>query len=525
MDADGGQPNLRQDALGAAAGVDWLPAWGMERIRGMLASRPDWCISRQRSWGVPIPALHCDGCGEAVLDPAVIDRAAAVFAEHGADAWYERPAETFIPDAVSCPACGGADFTLERDILDVWFDSGTSLEAVQADHPALGWPATVYLEGSDQYRGWFQSSLLVAVATRGGAPFEQVITHGFVVDRHGRKMSKSLGNNIEPQAIIDDSGAEVLRLWTAMVNYHEEIRIGPEIIARVVEAYRKIRNTLRILAANLFDFDPERHQRAVPDLMDVDRYAVACFGEVAGRVLESYERYDFQAVTQAVNHYLTVDLSAFYVDVSKDCLYTRAAGSPERRSAQTAMYLILDGLTRLLAPLLPVTADDLWRHLPGPRDESVHLTEFPTETATSIDHALMRRWTRLRGIRDTVNVEIERRRQDKTVGTSLEARVVLRASGSTATLLEAHRDDLPMVFITSAVDLTVDETFQPDNAATNGSVWREPEGAVAITVERAPGLKCDRCWRYLPALTGTEARAGICPRCVAALDADEEARS
>ncbi len=512
-----GQETLRRNALDAIIEVEWFPAWGEERIRGMLTTRPDWCISRQRSWGVPIPALRCERCDEAVLDPTVIDRAASVFTEHGADAWYERPVDDFVPPDMSCPKCGGRSFEREQNILDVWFDSGTSLEAVQADNPSLGWPATLYLEGSDQYRGWFQSSLLIAIGTRGATPYEQVITHGFVVDEHGRKMSKSLGNMIEPQAIIQQSGAEVLRLWVAMVDYQEEIRIGKEILARVVEAYRKIRNTLRILTANLYDFDPRHDQRAVADLREVDRYAVARFGEFAQRVLRHYERYEFQSVSHAVNHFLTVDLSAFYVDVSKDCLYTYAAASPERRSAQTAIYMIADGLTRLLAPLLPVTADELWHHLPGDRDESVHLADFPADTSELVDPELLARWTRLLAIRDAVNVELERRRQEKTVGTSLEARVTLRASGATETLLESYRRDLPMLFITSSVDLAADATVTPDSSVAHGSLWSEPGGALAIEVDRVDGQKCERCWRYVPAVSENAEHLGLCARCVDAL--------
>ena len=510
---------LRSKALDAITQVEWFPSWGEERIRGMLATRPDWCISRQRSWGVPIPALRCHDCHEAVLSPAVIDRTADVFMEHGADAWYERELSEFIPADLQCPACGGGEFEREENILDVWFDSGTSLEAVQADNPTLGWPATLYLEGSDQYRGWFQSSLLVAVGTRGQAPYRQVITHGFVVDESGRKMSKSIGNMIEPDTIIKQSGAEILRLWVAMVDYREEIRIGKEILARVVEAYRKIRNTMRILMANLYDFDPASDRVSTEKLEEVDRYALARYGEATQRILSAYDTYDFQTISHTINGLLTVDLSAFYIDISKDRLYTLGDTSPERRSAQTAIYLMTDGLTRLLAPLLPVTADELWQHLPGDRDDSVHLAEFPTGTSELIDHELLERWSRLRAIRDAVNVDLEHLRQEKTVGTSLEALVELRARGATATLLEQYRADLPMLLITSQVTLSSDSNLstESDFVEADGTIWREPDGALQISVGRVDGVKCARCWRYVQTVSTETNVEGLCERCIGAL--------
>ena len=517
---------LRSRALDAITQVKWFPRWGEERIRGMLATRPDWCISRQRSWGVPIPALRCHSCHEAVLSPAVIGRTADVFRQHGADAWYERELSEFVPSDLECPACGGGEFEREENILDVWFDSGTSLEAVQIDNPTLGWPATLYLEGSDQYRGWFQSSLLVAVGTRGRAPYRQVITHGFVVDESGRKMSKSIGNMIEPDTIIKQSGAEILRLWVAMVDYREEIRIGKEILARVVEAYRKIRNTMRILIANLYDFDPASDRVSTETLAEVDRYALARYGEATQRILQAYETYDFQTISHTINGLLTVDLSAFYIDISKDRLYTFGDNSPERRSAQTAIYLITDGLTRLLAPLLPVTADELWQHLPGDRDDSVHLAEFPNDAPELIDNELLERWSRLREIRDAVNVDLEHLRQKKTVGTSLEAVVALRARGATATLLEQYRTDLPMLLITSEVTLSADSSAsgESDLIETDGTIWREPDGALQISVGRVSGVKCERCWRYVPTVSKETDVEGLCERCVGALQETVSAR-
>ena len=516
MDAN----NLRDRALAAITQVEWFPAWGEERIHDMLANRPDWCISRQRSWGVPIPAVYCTGCREAVLTSELTDRAAAVFAEHGADAWYERDIREFVPSDLRCPTCGGQEFERERDILDVWFDSGSSHEGVLGDHPELQWPYTVYLEGSDQYRGWFHSSLLVGLGTRDAAPYRQVVTHGFVVDESGRKMSKSLGNTIDPQAVIKQSGAEVLRLWVAMVDYREEVRIGQQILDRMVEAYRKIRNTLRILVANLYDFDPAADALPLDRLAEVDRYALARYGEVATRVLRAYDRYEFQTVVHTLNNYLTVDLSAFYVDISKDRLYTFGPGSDARRSAQTAIHTIVDGLTRLIAPILPITADELWRNLPSADAESVHLADFPKEVDTLVDPELIDRWTRLLSLRDAVNGEIEKLRQDKVVGTSLEAAVTLTADGELGRLLETYRDALPMLFITSAVTLA---TGTPADDTGDGTVYNEPAGTARIEVRRVDAARCPRCWRWVrpAAAARNEAEADheteVCERCADAL--------
>jgi isoleucyl-tRNA synthetase len=484
--------------------VRWIPAWGRDRIFNMLTNRPDWCISRQRAWGVPIPAVDCQTCGEAVLTSELVERAASVFDVYGADAWYERPLEEFIPAGLKCPKCAGTEFERERDILDVWFDSGSSHEAVLPFRDDLTWPADIYLEGSDQHRGWFQSSLLVGLGTRGRPPFHQVLTHGFVVDEEGRKMSKSIGNTIAPQDIIKESGAEIVRLWVAMVDFREEIRIGKQILARVVEAYRKIRNTCRYLLANLYDFDPATHVARTEALEEVDRYALARYAATANAVLGAYDEYDFPTIFQRVNHFVTVDLSAFYADVSKDRLYTFAPGSPERRSAQTAMYIIADGLVRMLAPVLPVSADELWRHLPGRREESVHIAEFPARDTIQalLDDELVARWERLIAVRDRVNVALEAKRQDKTIGTSLAAQVTLRASGDTVSLLERYRDDLPMLFIVSAVTL---ETSASED--------------VDVEVRRADGHKCARCWRIVPAVSSVAATEGLCDRCVDAVTA------
>jgi isoleucyl-tRNA synthetase len=501
-EVDSREPTLRGRALDAIArDVQWIPSWGQDRIGGMLASRPDWCVSRQRAWGVPIPAVDCTACGQAILTAPLVEKAAGVFEQYGADAWYERPLEEFIPAGLTCPSCGKTSFEREMNILDVWFDSGSSHEAVLSVRPELTWPADVYLEGTDQHRGWFQSSLLVGLGTRGRPPYRAVVTNGFVVAEDGRKMSKSLGNSIEPEDIIKQHGADMLRLWVSMADYTQEIRLSQEILARAVEAYRKIRNTFRYLISNLYDFDPARDAVPTSELQEVDRYALAKYGQTAKRMADAYDGYDYQAIFHTLNTLLTVDLSAFYLDVSKDRLYTLGANSRARRSAQTAIYQIADGLTRLVAPILSMTADEVWRHLPGSREGSVHLALFPTgaELDRLLAPDLIERWSRLIEVRDRVNAALEEARQQKTIGNSLSARVDLLAIGEEAELLYRYRDDLPMLFIASQVNLR-----KGDDAGESGS---------AITVRRADGTKCTRCWRIVPHVNDE----GLCDRCVEAL--------
>jgi isoleucyl-tRNA synthetase len=495
---------LRADATTAAEATSWHPGWGRERMTGMFATRPDWCISRQRAWGVPIPAVTCTGCGRSHLTPELVERAAEVFARDNADAWYEAPIDTFVPPDFRCDGCDGNTFERERDILDVWFDSGSSHEAVLAQRPELQWPASLYLEGTDQYRGWFQSSLLVGVGTRGRAPYDAVLTHGFVVDNHGRKMSKSLGNVIAPQQVMKDHGADVLRLWVAMVDYRDEIRLGKEVLARTVEAYRKIRNTFRYLLSNLYDFDPATHRVPASAMLDVDRHILSRYARLEQRIRAGYDSYDLQGLAHAVNEFMTVELSALYLDVSKDRLYTFRPDAPERRSAQTALYVLADGLVRLVAPILSMTADEVWSHLPGTRESSVHLAVFPDSPHEWIDVESDARWAALTDVRHAVNEALEVARAGKVIGAPLTAHVTITAGGDRFRLLAAAEADLPMLFIVSGVTLI-----------------EAQDGSMTVHVAHAAGDKCPRCWRFVDTLAaagdGDDDR--VCVRCADAVGA------
>jgi isoleucyl-tRNA synthetase len=495
--------DLRQRALQSIRDTRWIPSWGQARIEGMIANRPDWCISRQRVWGVPIPAMDCVKCGTPVLTKALVDKAASVFDVYGADSWYERPVEDFIPAGMACGECGGTEFEREGNILDVWFDSGSSHEAVLPFREDHHWPADIYLEGSDQHRGWFHSSLLVGVGTRGRAPFSQVLTHGFVMDENGRKMSKSLGNTTAPQDVIKQSGSEVLRLWVSMVDYRYDMNISKEALTRAIEAYRKFRNVIRLLVGHMYDFDPKDDTLPKAKMLEIDRWVLAKYADAAEKIVKAYDDYDYPQVFQIASHLITVDLSAFYVDVTKDRMYTFGAKSEARRSGQTAMYIIVDGLARLLAPILSVTMDELWRLLPGGREESVHMALFPRELDQWKDAALIERWTGLAAVRDQVNLQLEEKRKDKTIAANLSARVAIDADGETAKLMNDYRDFLPTLFGVSEVEL---KASRPQDLK-----------ASAVAVERATGTKCERCWRYVPEVSSEPERAGLCPRCVEAL--------
>ena len=498
MDRNG----FRQQALEAVRRSRWIPEWGLERISNMIATRPDWCISRQRAWGVPIIVFYCDGCREPLADRKILDGIVQLFREHTADIWYERSAAELLPAGTRCPKCGGTEFSKENDILDVWFDSGSSHLAVLNQRFGLEWPADMYIEGGDQYRGWFQSSLLVGTGLKGGSPFRASALSGWVLDGEGRAMHKSLGNAIEPEEVIKHHGAEILRLWSASVEFSEDVRMSETILTRLVDAYRKLRNTFRYLLGNLHDFDAQKDSVPAGELPEIDQWILVRAADLVARCRAWYDNYEFHRVYHATYAFATVDLSSVYFDVLKDRLYCSAADWRERRSAQTALYRLLDALVRLLAPIMSFTAEEVWTHMGRPA--SVHTALFPepgelTAGLGEAARATAANWDRLMDTRNDVLKCLEAARNEKRIGAPLEARVLLTASGDLAALLEQHAAELPALFIVSQVELK-----------------RAAEG-FSVAVDRAAGEKCERCWRYTTD-TGVDRRyPTVCGRCAQAV--------
>jgi len=502
--------DLRKKSLEEIDKVQWIPKWGRERIHGMIENRPDWCISRQRSWGVPITAFSCKECGEYLVDGAVMDHVAELFKQHSSDIWFEWESAQLLPAGTCCAKCGKADFEKEMDILDVWFDSGVSHAAVLEPNPKLSSPADLYLEGSDQHRGWFHSSLLESVGTRGRAPYKSVLTHGFVLDGQGRKMSKSMGNVVAPEDVIKKQGADILRLWCAAQDYRDDNRISQEILNRVAEAYRRIRNTCRYLLANLHDFNPATETVPFEQLPELDRWALHQLELLKERVLTAYQELEFHVIYQEINAFCAVEMSAFYLDILKDRLYTSKANSHDRWAAQTVMYRILDSLLRLLAPVLSFTADEAWAYLPGEHEASVHLATFPQLTPEVKDDALVERWARIMKIRGEVLKVLEQARVAKTIGLSLDASVTLAATGELRRFLEGYAADLPTILIVSQVCLV--DVLDGDGHQAEGV-----EG-LTIAVAAANGEKCERCWHYSEQLGTDSVHPTICPKCVEAVN-------
>lgn len=487
--------DLRKEALDAIEKVEWVPRWGENRIHSMMEQRPDWCISRQRRWGVPITVLTCTGCGKTVDDPAFFENVYTAFSQKGAGVWWERSPADFLPEGYRCEKCGKGEFEKETDILDVWFDSGVSHEAVLGEGKASPWPSEVYLEGSDQHRGWFHTSLLTALMTKGTPPYKKVVTHGFILDGEGKAMSKTEGNVIAPEEIIKKSGAEILRLWVSMVDYRDDLRFSWNLLKTNSDAYLKIRNTFRYMLGNLYDFTPADAISA-DELPEMERYLLQKLDAFIERVLSAYETFTFHVVYHELVQFCTVTLSAFYLDIVKDRLYCSPPDSAERRSVQTVIYRVADSLVRLMAPILSFTAEELWKHLPERETPSVHMAFFPKPSGTK-DAELEKRWDNLLKLRERVNKALEEARAAGELGKALEARVEL-SPGNTeeAEFLKSYEHVLPELFITSQV-----------------SISSPADGELEVKISRAEGEKCSRCWT----VTNTPVEHGdgyLCPRCV-----------
>ena len=489
---------FKEDACKAIDTVQWIPEWGGDRIKGMVMDRSDWCISRQRTWGVPIPIFYCKDCGKAIINEDTINAIANLYEKEGSDAWYKYEANEILPEGFKCE-CGCTEFTKEMDIMDVWFDSGVSHAAVCNEEHGLRWPADLYLEGADQYRGWFQSSLLTSVAAKGRAPYKAVCTHGWVVDGEGKAMHKSLGNGMSPDEVTEKFGADILRTWVASSDYHADIRISQDILKQLSDAYRKIRNTARFILSNLGDFNPDTDSVSVEKLDGIDKWAMARMDEIIEKCKAAYDKFDFHIVYSTMRDFCTIDLSNFYLDILKDRLYVEKADSESRRAAQTVIYNILRTMTLYLAPVISFTAEEIWGYMPrSEKDdaESVFFNKLPEKSGVSADEEFMEKWEKIDELRDIVNKALEEARGQKLIGKSLEAKVTLNCGRDWYDFAKSVENDLVSAFIVSAVDVEKSEF-----------------DGVNVKVEVAPGEKCERCWTHSDTVGKCAEHPTLCARC------------
>ena len=489
---------FKEDACKAIDTVQWIPEWGGDRIKGMVMDRSDWCISRQRTWGVPIPIFYCKHCGKPIINEDSINAIANLYEKEGSDAWYKYEANEILPEGFKCE-CGCTEFTKEMDIMDVWFDSGVSHAAVCNEEHGLRWPADLYLEGADQYRGWFQSSLLTSVAAKGRAPYKAVCTHGWVVDGEGKAMHKSLGNGMSPDEVTDKYGADILRTWVASSDYHADIRISQDILRQLSDAYRKIRNTARFILSNLGDFNPDTDSVSVEKLDGIDKWAMARMDEIIEKCKAAYDKFDFHIVYSTMRDFCTIDLSNFYLDILKDRLYVEKADSESRRAAQTVIYNILRTMTLYLAPVISFTAEEIWGYMPrSEKDdaESVFFNKLPEKSGVSADEEFMEKWEKIDELRDIVNKALEEARGQKLIGKSLEAKVTLNCGRDWYEFAKSVENDLVAAFIVSAV-----------------SVEKSEFDGVDVKVEVAPGEKCERCWTHSDTVGKCAEHPTLCARC------------
>jgi isoleucyl-tRNA synthetase len=498
---------FRQEALKGIDNVEWIPAWGRDRIYNMVRDRGDWCISRQRTWGVPIPIFYCEDCGSTIIDETTIERVSSLFAEHGSDIWFMETVGYLMPDRYKCPECSGTSFRKETDIMDVWFDSGSSHMAVLETRDDLSWPADLYLEGSDQHRGWFNSSLSTSVAVRGVPPYRQVLTHGFLVDEQGRKMSKSLGNVVDPLKMIKEMGADILRLWVSSADYRSDVAVSDSIIRQSAEAYRKIRNTCRFILGNLYDFDPAKDKVPYENLTDLDKWALLKLEKLQQRVKRAYDKYEFHVVFHSVHNFCTLDLSNIYFDILKDKLYCSLPDDPERRAAQTVLYELINSLVVMLTPILAYTSEEIWQHMRRPEQpQSVQLLEWPEPRVEYLNSDLETRIDRVLKVREVVTKALEEARSQKIIGHSLGAAVTIYADDEWFKLLESIKD-LHRFFITSSVELKEDREAPVDALSLD-----EVQG-IRVKVQPADGEKCERCWVIDTSVGLNPNKPTLCQRC------------
>lgn len=497
--------DFKDEAVEAIKGVKWIPGWGEDRIINMVRDRKDWCISRQRKWGVPIPIFFCKECGEPYINKEAMMAVSELFRQEGSDAWFKKSASEILPEGTKCPKCGGTDFDKEKDIMDVWFDSGVTHAAVCGQRPNLRRPADLYLEGADQYRGWFQSSLLTSVATTGEAPYKAVVTHGWVVDGEGKKMSKSLGNGIDPSDVVNEYGADILRLWVASSDYHADIRISKEILKQLSEAYRKIRNTARYILGNLNDFEPDTDSVSLDKLLPIDKWALMKLDELNDKVREGYESFEFHQVFHAVHNFCVVDMSNFYFDVLKDRLYTEKSDGELRRAAQTTIYIILDAMTRMISPILAFTSDEIWKYMKHSKNddaENVVFNSMPEKTGINADEEFITKWDRIHETRDIVKKAIEVAVKAKEIRSSLEAKITLKSTGEMYDFLKSVESELTAAYIVSEIEIVNDES------ATE----------LKVEVSHAAGEKCERCWCFSNTVGKNPKHITLCERCAKVLE-------
>lgn len=504
--------DFKDDAIKAIEDVQWIPEWGEDRIKGMVSDRSDWCISRQRTWGVPIPVVYCKDCGKPVVTDETIKAISDMFRAEGSDSWFIKEPKDFIPASVKCE-CGCGEFVKETNIFDVWFDSGVTHTAVMKERE-FDVPVDLYLEGADQYRGWFQSSLLTSAATGHKAPYKAVCTHGWVVDGEGRAMHKSLGNGVDPKDITDQNGADILRLWVASSDYHSDIRISKEILKQLADTYKKIRNTARYILGNICNgsgFDPDKDMVSPDKMLDIDKWALVRLDALIDKVKAAYDAFDFHVVVHSIHNFCVTDMSNFYLDIIKDRLYCTPETSPERRSAQSAMYMILSAVSRMIAPVLSFTAEEIWKYIPhsiNDDKESIFLSQMPEKTGVSVDEAFTAKWDMIYSVRSSVTKALELKRAEKFIGASLEAKVTLHAdSDELYAKLSAVSGDLAEVFIVSAAEVVNngDGEFKCEDPAFDGKL--------SFSVEKASGSKCERCWSYSETVGANAEHPTLCKRC------------